>query len=54
MDIPGQRHEHGHGMFGRGYHISIRGVHYHNTPLARLSDIHIVQSYSGPAYHSEP
>ena len=24
MDIPGQRHQHGHGMFGRGNHISVR------------------------------
>ena len=49
--IAGQRHEHGNRMLGRRDHITIRGVHDHDTMAGGRRDIDIVQSDARPADH---
>ncbi len=36
-------------MLGRGDHVTVRGIHYHNAPFTGGWDVHIVQTYAGPA-----
>ena len=53
-NVAAEGHEHGHCMLGRSDHVAIRGIHYYNAPFTGRLDVHIVQTYAGPADNFEP
>ncbi len=53
-DLPGQRHEHGDGMFGGGGGAAEGGIHHHHPLAVGGGKIHVLDADSGAADDLEP
>jgi len=50
-NVSGHGKQHGYGVFRRGDHVAVGGVHHHDASLGCRLHVHVVQADSRPGHH---